>query len=754
MMNFLLGVPQKETTVMEDEEEALYYEMPEYMDIAPCEMFKTEIVARREYAQFVNNEIPELEQYLNNFIQKYSTQNSVGWIGGSRAWKRVYEQTFSHEPLDLLTESAILSAGNYDIFMIFNNKDLMVRSFSKIKEEVTKLVNTIKLKLVDNYTVEIKYVKGQTMKPEDKLEMCALFPCKSIAVEITSNIDSNSRRKKPNSVISRASSSSTNSMNSITTTTSSSCDSVLLQKTPPKVNEKLLLYIEISYMSDVDINLFRTEFLNDNYLNPKGLFLFSQFLKNPRTDKGINVDVLRENFIQTVIGKETSVASLSYQMADKYNEIFGTHYNFHVKFLNYLYMKAVYKLHEEQQQYDIEQFYTFYVMETLRPMINTCVGMLSNILKEEYKNAFLLIVGGDAMRRYKSDITKTSDIDTKLYYDKTMTVSKVTSLVNTILAFMSLFTVLLNNTYKLDQTNVYTLESKSKADYTVYLPKLRLFDDKETLDYTRNKNSIIINNFRLRYIEASYEFPVNLFSIDFNVPVVINILNKKQQFRSHITIPVFDLVLQETTHTNTSNIVHNSAHSVVPVASLAFLKEDIRNTYSNVSKTKMRFNNDKVKKDDRRLDELEQLDESDYNNKLDVLFDNKYLILDNKNDIRLHIKSQATEYLKKIKGAIAKNHRKHILKHKLPFRRSKIDDIEVSSANYDFENNIYRKINMTSFVENSNTIYGGKNKMNGEKILNYIKMRNNKLYKLIKFRKIKLENSLPLDKYILEYLYN
>ena len=509
-------------------------------------------------------------------------------------------------------------------------------------------------------------------------------------------------------------------------------------------------------MSDVNINLFRTEFLNDNYLNPKGLFLFSQFLKNPRTDKGINVDVLRENFIQTVIGKETSVASLSYQIADKYNEIFGTHYNFHVKFLNYLYMKAVYKLHEEQQQYDIEQFYTFYVMETLRPMINTCVGMLSNILKnsnQEYKNAFLLIVGGDAMRRYKSDITKTSDIDTKLYYDKTMTNSKVTSLINTILAFMSLFTVLLNSTYKVDQTNVYTLESKSKADYTVYLPKLRLFNDMEALEYVRNKKSITINNFRLRYIEASYEFPVNLFSIDFNVPVIINISNKKQQFRSHITIPVFDLVLQESTHTNTSNIVHNSAHSVVPVASLSFLKADIRNTYSNVSKTKMRFNNDKVKKDDHRLDELEQLNESDYNNKLDVLFDNKYLILDNNNDIRLHIKSQATEYLKKIKGVITKNHRKHILKHKLPFRRSKIEDIEVSTANYDFENNIYRKINMTSLIH-TNTMYGGKNKMNGEKIMNYIKMRNNKLYKLIKFRKIKLENSLPLDKYILEYLYN
>jgi len=752
MIKFLLGVPQEETAVMENEEEVLYYEVPEYMDIAPCEMFKEEIKARREYAQFVNTEMPELEQHLNSFIQKYSTQNSVGWIGGSRAWKRVYEQTFSQEPLDLLTESAILSAGNYDIFMIFNNKDSMVRSFGTIKEEITKLVNTIKLKLVESYTVEIKYVKGQTMKVEDKLEMCALFPCKSIAVEITSNIDSNSRRKKQiktnnsNSVILQASSSSSSSA-------SSSCNSIILEK--PKVNEKLLLYIEISYMRDVNINLFRTEFLNDNYLNPKGLFLFSQFLKNPRTDKGINVDVLRENFIRSVISKEVSVASLSYQTAEKYNEIFGTRYSFHVKFLNYLYMKAVYKLHEEQQQYNIEQIYTFYVMETLRPMINTCVSMLSNILKhsnQEYKNAFLLIVGGDAMRRYKYDITNTSDIDTKLYYDKTMTVTKRNNLINMILAFMSLFTVLLNNTYKLDQTNTYTLESKSKADYTVYLPKLRLFDDAEALDYMRDKKSITINNFRLRYIEASYEFPVNLFSIDFNVPVIINIFNRKQQFRSHLNIPVFDLVLQEIENTDSANVmIHNSSNAIVPVASLQFLKEDIRTTYSNVYKTKMRFNNDKVQKDDYRLDELEQLEESNYNKKLDVLFNEKYLILDNKNDIRLHIKYQTTEYLKKMKGVIAKNRRKHVLKHKLPFRKSKIDDIEASVATYDFENNIYKKMNMTTF-SHSNTIHGGK--MNGEKIMNYIKMRDSKLYKLIKFRKIKLENSLPLDKYILEYLYN
>ena len=91
MMNFLLGnPPKKDTIIMEDDEQVLYYEVPEYMEIAPCEMFKTEIIARREYAEFVNNEIPELESYLNSFIQKYSTQNSVGWIVGSRAWKRVY----------------------------------------------------------------------------------------------------------------------------------------------------------------------------------------------------------------------------------------------------------------------------------------------------------------------------------------------------------------------------------------------------------------------------------------------------------------------------------------------------------------------------------------------------------------------------------------------------------------------------------------------------------------------------------------
>ena len=89
MMKFLLGNTQTETENIEDvDDDVMYYEVPEYMDIAPCEMFKEEIKNRRVYAQFVNNEFPDLENKLNNFIQKYSTQNSVGWIGGSRAWKR------------------------------------------------------------------------------------------------------------------------------------------------------------------------------------------------------------------------------------------------------------------------------------------------------------------------------------------------------------------------------------------------------------------------------------------------------------------------------------------------------------------------------------------------------------------------------------------------------------------------------------------------------------------------------------------
>ena len=73
MINLLLGTNSKknEQDNMEDEEDVLYYEVPEYMDIAPCEMFKAEIKARREYAIFVNHEIPELEQYLNNLIQIY-----------------------------------------------------------------------------------------------------------------------------------------------------------------------------------------------------------------------------------------------------------------------------------------------------------------------------------------------------------------------------------------------------------------------------------------------------------------------------------------------------------------------------------------------------------------------------------------------------------------------------------------------------------------------------------------------------------
>lgn len=745
----------KENVASDDEDnELVYYEVPTYMDIQPCKLFKEEISKRGEFATFVNN-IEGLNSFVDTIVRTYSTPHILTWIGGSRAWKKAHKEYFKNEPLDVLTESAMLSAGNYDIFMIFDDKQLLMEKFKEVKKTIETYIKELSLRLVDNYSLEIKYVKGASIKEDEMLEMCALFPCKSIAVEITFVPSSKRKTRNSNSVnFSRSASSNSSVISSPSSQASASSLNSERTKDLPNVNNKLLFYLELSYLKDVKIDSFREEFLNGNYLNPNGLFMFSQFLKSPRTDKGINVDILRDNFMKKVIGKEKSMSMLLYQTAEKYENVFGISYKYHQHFLDFLYMKAVYQLHEEEHHYDVEKYYTYNVMEILRPMINSCIVMYSNVLKETFEKTFLLVVGGDAMRRYKDDITMTSDIDTKLYYDREMKPTQKRSLINLTLAFMSLFVTIMNYTYKINVDDIYKLHSKNNNNaYKIFLPKLQQFTENEAIEHMINKNQIHIYHFRLRYIEESCEFPVDLFSIDLNIPVIVKIENK-EEFRSHITIPVFDMVLQKNDGSvSMKESIHDYTNTTVPVASLDFLKKDLDNTYSNVRKSRLRFNNDKVVKDKKRLDELYQLNQDDYSPNLDRLFDDKDLVVDRKNDISLLIKRDTSLYLKKMKGVISKNHKKHILKHKIPFKRSKIEKIEGSSAEYDFENNVYSKLNTVSAF---NVVSGGGKRTPsvkyGEQLAKYIKHRNSKLYKLIKLKNICYKNSLELDKYIFEFL--
>lgn len=749
-MNFFIGNKSNTTTNMDemnDTDEILYYEAPPYIDVQPCEMFRSEIDKRKEFAQFVDSKVPELSNFVESLIKEYSSENAMGWVGGSRAWKRMYDKHFRNRPIDVMTESAILSAGNYDVFLVFDNKSLLTSVFSNIQNKVTKFMDKVKLSLVENYTLEIKYVKGSTMKSEEVLEMCALFPCKSIAVELTSQ-----PTKRRNTSFSNQSTSSN-------TMSESSLSSNSQTQKYPEVSEKLLFYLEMSYMRDVNINMFRSEFLDDVYLNPKGVFLFSQFLKTPRMDKSINVDMLREHFLQQVIGETSSLAVLSYTTAEKYRDIFGTYYTYHKKFLNYLYMKAVYKLHQEQNKYDIQQYYTFNVMEILRPVINTCVTMLSNVLyssQTEYSNAFVMIVGGDAMRRYNDNITMTSDIDTKMYYQQSIGQTKKKCLINLVLAFMSLFVNILNITFRVDTIDFYDIQSKTQKEYSVYLPKLKLVNEDEALERMYEKSKRVGNSFRLRFIEESCEFPVDLFSIDLNLPVDIYINDKKQHYKSNITIPVFDLVLQAMDEgASRESYIHDPKPGVLPVASLAFLKKDLNQTYSNVSKTKMRMTSEKQTKNSQRLDELEQLSPTNYSNKLDSLFHEKSVLLDNVNNLKLYIHNETDDYYKRMKNIINKNHRKSVLKHKMPFKISKMNDIEKSVVNFNWDKEVYSKTNMnTAFSSLPLRQSGGRcTRMYGHQLLNYIHKRNPKLHKLIQSNKVNIKKSLQLDKYIIEFNY-
>ena len=60
------------------------------------------------------------------------------------------------------------------------------------------------------------------------------------------------------------------------------------------------------------------------------------------------------------------------------------------------------------------------IIETLRRYINRTIININNELRELNPELGLFVAGGDALRRYKNDISVTKDIDCKIYLPKVL----------------------------------------------------------------------------------------------------------------------------------------------------------------------------------------------------------------------------------------------------------------------------------------------------------------------------------------------
>jgi len=244
------------------------------------------------------------------------------------------------------------------------------------------------------------------------------------------------------------------------------------------------------------------------------------------------------------------------------------------------------------------------IIEKFRPFINACILNINLELQsipEFNKDIGIYVAGGDAIRRYKNDITQTKDIDTKIYipkqyHENTVYLQQIVRIIYT--NVIKLYTYFL--IYKdsiLGQQNKQRIEkySSSLFDYEVKIDLYNLIDKK-------------ISNFRFRQLYKKPTFPIDLFSIDYKGETSFKITKKDTlevvSLPFNFEISFLDIVV-EMLDTNESYYKKYSIFSNnLPTSTLEFLIEDLTKTYNSIKSSSFRFLSGKIEKDHTRYDTL------------------------------------------------------------------------------------------------------------------------------------------------------
>lgn len=302
--------------------------------------------------------------------------------------------------------------------------------------------------------------------------------------------------------------------------------------------------------------------------------MLSEFITTPRTNKQLNVDRIRKELLLNTLDKKgLSDFSAYKQIFESYFNIFGGSKYINIFLVDHFLQKII-KTSKTNVFEDVETN----VINYIRPFINACIRHLNKRLSTLHPDAFIVLVGGDAMRRYDINISTTSDFDTKVYVPQQFLRQKrkMAILQNLLVDELSKFVVMLN---------IFKNEILPSGSKVVNLPEL-------SIEYTINTPE---KQFRLRFIEKSKSLPVNLYSIDYRTK--IKIVYQRLTIELPFDIPLLDLVTVSNDNYPREKVVNSLLSQVVPVASLDFLLGDLTNTYNNVELASARYWNNKSSKD-------------------------------------------------------------------------------------------------------------------------------------------------------------
>jgi hypothetical protein len=439
----------------------------------------------------------------------------------------------------------------YLIFLITNKKeniqsisehicvslDKIINDLQKIKEindnyDIMYLFNTESSTLFKTkYKFKINHVKDICPNNIDFHEDgCVLPPCKSSHIELVFN-------PRPS----------------------------LKKNTSPIFDEKVVLYIELVYLKEVDLNKLKVLLLKKvdefNYLNLRGLYLFSELILN-RT-KEYNIDYYRNNILKKLY-TGIDIKNEYLTLIHTYKQLFSDRSDTDFKMSKLL--KTYISLYDD----DILNDYNSNIIELLRPYINTALINIKDSLNED---EILFITGGDAYRRYITDITRTNDIDCKL-----ISPNPDNRLYLILEKLSDLITILYTNKNSIFPKNIQR---------TIYNSNIKLVF----------KSVYESGQFRIRIINKD---DFKIISIDYRCKIDININDQNILESISHEIPFIDIVLTSKM-VDFKNDINKS--STIPVASADYLKGDIINIYDNISENlKLRYI--KSSKDKTRLENI------------------------------------------------------------------------------------------------------------------------------------------------------
>lgn len=605
------------------------------------EYYKDVINERLNFSMFVKKNLKKNieSDILIPFYNFVKHQDNVAvWIGGSQSWENIFNCNINEISEDILSKSSI-TAGNYDIFILTNNKE----AYNKTSCHLNNLI--VKYKEVfdessnsPNYTLTyksdfIKKKNGICIPNVDELnvESCVLFPCQASQLTIKSKQSSQN-------------------------------------DTGFKIKNKLLVYFEAYYLENININMLKNminsycklSFKDSNipYLTEYGLIMFSEFIIYKRIEKGLNVDKYRKELLLKHLSPYIKLNDLYFNVLDYYIGIFkdSKEYN------KYIVQNIILNIFK-YSNFDIVKIIEEKIINITRPFINRFIYNFSQNIEQEFQNAFFCLIGGDAMRRYDYNITKTSDYDTKLFVPLNYNKGKSKELLhNFIIDKMSFFIA-----YLITNKKDILLDFKYEHYYT---------SKDITIKIVYNINTLHNSQFRLRFIQKYKEFKIDLYSIDYrtiaDVFVTHNTTKQEIKYNINIDIPLFDLVivildknLLYENQTKDDILNHNN---VINVASLDFLLNDLITTYTKRDPSNRYFydKNDKDKYRYNLLNNIKHFDmdvELSSNTKLNTLIDNNVYEHYNSDLVKILQK----EYINEFNKIYLDNKSNDIIKHKMSF---------------------------------------------------------------------------------------